>query len=101
MVGRPDGQFMTSAKNMNKLINKTGGDPVQLGQKLGIDNWTSNTKLIRMDVVDPLNYNPRMPSASMNGSNNLFKPGGLTSGGVPEIATDLLPSSQVWATPIN
>lgn len=54
-----------------------------------------------MDVVDPLNYNPRMPSASMNGSNNLFKPGGLTSGGVPEIATDLLPSSQVYGSPFK
>jgi hypothetical protein len=98
-IGRTDGQFMNSARQMNQLIKETGGDPVLLGNKLGV-KWTPDTQLIRMDVIDPLRFNARLPEASMSGANNLFKPGGLTSGGVPEFVTDPLPWQQVWSTPV-
>ncbi|MCL4207914.1 MAG: hypothetical protein KJ000_35965 [Pirellulaceae bacterium] len=99
-LGRSDGQFMTSASEMNRVIHETGGDPVQIAQRLGLQNITPDTALIRMDVTDPLKFNPRMPSASMSGANPLFRPGGKTIGGVPEVVTDPLPAQQVWATPI-
>jgi hypothetical protein len=100
MIGRPDGQFMTSAKQMNQLIYDTNGDPVTLGQKLGVDSWAADTKLIRMDVADPMSFNPRMPDATMSGANSRFVPGGATSGGVSEVVTDPIPASQVWTTPV-
>ena len=99
LTGRADGQFMTSATRMNQLMEETAGDPVLLGQALG-RQWAPGTQLIRMDVSDPLAFNPRIPNASMSGAGPLFRPGGLTSGGVPEVVTDQLPWFQVWATPV-
>jgi hypothetical protein len=101
MLGRSDGQFMTSASEMNKIIAETGGDPVKMAQRLGLQNITPETVLIRMDVTDPLKFNARMPSASMSGANPLFRTGGKTIGGVPEIVTDPLPCEQVWATTVK
>ena len=49
---------------------------------------------------NPLRYNPRLPTASTAGANDLFVPGGKTIGGMPEIATDLLPASEVAARPV-
>jgi hypothetical protein len=98
-IGRADGQFMTSAARMNQLIEETGGDPVLLGQKLGV-KWEPGVQLIRMDVSNPLLFNPRLPSAPMIGANASFVPGGMTVGGVPEIVTDQLPWHEVWATPV-
>ena len=99
VVGRADGQFMTSATRMNHLIHLTGGDPVLLGKALGVE-WQPGTQLIRMDVADPLLFNARMPEASMSGANSMCRKGGLTSGGRPEIATDPFPWQQVWFTPV-
>jgi hypothetical protein len=99
VIGRADGQSMTSAARMNQLMEETGGDPVLLGEKLGV-SWMPGTQLVRMDVSDPLMFNPRLPNASMAGAGPLFTPGGITAGGVPEIVTDQLPWYQVWATPV-
>ena len=100
LIGRTEGQFMTSATRMNQLIEETGGDPVLLGQKLGVQ-WEPGTQLIRMDASNPLLFNPRLPNASMIGANPSFIPGGFTIGGVPEIVTDQLPWQEVWATPVT
>ena len=100
-IGRTDGQFMTSARQMSQVIYDVGTDPVALGERLGVSGWTANTRLIRMDVADPLSFNPRLPNGSMSGANTLFRPGGATVGGLSEIATDPLPASQVWATPLH
>lgn len=101
MIGRPDGQFMTTARQMNLLIHETGGNPVLMGERLGISSWGPDTRLIRMDVTDPLMFNPRSPLSTMTGANSLFRPGGFTSGDIPELVTDQLPWYQVWATPMR
>ncbi len=101
LIGRLDGQFMTSARRMNNLIYERGGDPVLLGKKLGVNKWKQETDLIRIDVLDPLSFNPRLPESSMGGANSLFRQGGVTSGGVLELVTDQLPSQNVWATPLT
>jgi len=100
LIGREDGQFITSAAHMNHAIDTTGGDPVLLGELLGIPSWSADTSLVRIDVLDPLNYNPRLPSSTLSGANPLYVPGGLTSGGVPEVVIDQVPASQIWATPV-
>jgi hypothetical protein len=99
-IGRVDGQFMISARRMNQLIHETGGDPVQLGKRLGIRSWGPETRLIRMDASDPLRFNPRASTRSMSGANSLYRPGGFTSGGVPECVTDPFPWYQVWSMPV-
>jgi hypothetical protein len=48
-IGRPDGQFISSSKEMNQIINETGGNSSQLGERLGVNDWGGET-LIRMDV---------------------------------------------------
>ena len=101
MIGRTDGQFMTSARQMNSLIHEVRGNPVLLGERMSVSTWGQDTQLIRMDIIDPLKFNPRMPTSTMSGANSKFRPGGITSGGVPEIATDQLPWNQVWATPVR
>jgi len=101
IVGRADGQFLTSAARMNELLSSTNVDPVLLGEKLGVSGWSSDTSLVRVDVLDPLNYSPRLPDSALSGSNTMFRPGGLTYGGVPEVVIDPVPGSQIWATPLR
>lgn len=98
MIGRADGQFMVPSIEMNRVIAETAGDPVKLGKALGVPTWDAHSVLVRVDVVDPTRFNPRMPDASLSGANSMFKPGGITVGGVPEIVTDRLPASEVWMT---
>jgi len=57
-VGRPDGQFVTSARQMNRVMSESGGDSQKLGELLGVPEWTTNTELVRVDVVNPTRYNP-------------------------------------------
>src|SRR5690554_5272566 len=100
MVGRSDGQFMSPSKDMNAIINETGGDTYKLSQRLETD-WAPDEKLIRVDVESPTDFNSRLPDESMSGANDKFVPGGQTGGGVREFVTDPIPSERVWATPVS
>jgi hypothetical protein len=91
MVGRPDGQFMTTGKQMNKLLQETGGDIAKINKKLGT-TFDEADELIRVDVKAPLNYNARNPNSGMSGANAEFVEGGNTSGGVSEVVTDQIPA---------
>ena len=99
-VGRPDGQFMTSAREMNQIINETGGDSARLGELLGVDGWAGH-ELIRMDVEFPNKLNVRLPDSNISGANDNFIPGGKTSGGVSEVVTDPIPANEVWPTRVE
>ncbi|MFN3522600.1 MAG: hypothetical protein ACK4YQ_10145 [Phenylobacterium sp.] len=100
-VGRADGQFMTSRAEMDRLLDEVGPNPAALGEKLGIDSWSGDTRLMRVDVADPLEHNVRLPTAEMSGSNANYRPGGVTSGGVPEVVTDPVPQSQIRVRPLS
>ncbi|MDX3775573.1 hypothetical protein QE250_15755 [Chromatiaceae bacterium AAb-1] len=99
-LGRPDGQFMTTSKEMNQAILDTGGDSKRLGELFGVDTWNGQN-LIRIDVDNPTSLNPRLPSKNNSGANDNFIPGGKTSGGVSEIITDVIPPEKVWTTPVK
>jgi hypothetical protein len=90
---------MISSLRMNELLIETGENTAMLAERLGA-KWAADAKLIRIDVTDPLKYNPRLPVSNMSGVNSLFVPGGKTIGGVPEITTDMLPQSEIWTTPV-
>ncbi len=96
LIGRPDGQFITSSKQLNRIIAETKGDPVAMAERLGIEDWNSGTTIVRMDVESPLWHDPRFPTGSESGANSLFIPGGQTSGGVSEIIINPVPRNEVW-----
>lgn len=90
-VGRPDGQFLTTRGAMDDLLSKSNGNLDFVKAKLGIPPQYWNEPLYRVDVESPLLYNARMPSGMESGANSYFRWGGYTSGGMPEIATDVIP----------
>lgn len=98
-VGRDDGQYMTSAKQMNKVLHSANGDVSKINKALGTE-FDPNEELIRIDVINPQMYNPRLPSDSMSGANGSYIPGGYTSGGIPELVIDQVPASQIYTTPL-
>ena len=103
LLGRPGvngGQFMTSSTQMNNLIAETGGDTTLLANRLGT-TWGVSESLVRMDVSDPLWFNPQLPTSTTAGANSLFRSGGATVGEVSEVVTDLLPASHVYATRVT
>jgi hypothetical protein len=74
-----------------------GLDKATIRKKLGIPDGSPgwDGPLVRVDIPDPLSRNPRMPTGLEQGANELYKPGGYTSGGVQEMVTDPVPWSAV------
>lgn len=97
-IGRPDGQFITTKKDMDKLISETGGDVSKISNRLGT-RW--NEPLYRVDIENPLLHNARFPSGLESGADpELFRWGGYTSGGMSEIIIDPIPSRAFSVSPL-
>ena len=99
-AGREKGQFMTTGKQMDKVLEQAGGDPLKVNKMLGTE-FKATDELIRVDVKAPLIYNARLPNASMEGANSQYVEGGQTSGGVSELAIDGVPSVEVTSSPVQ
>ena len=97
VIGTPDGQFMISSKAMDRVLLETNHDAIKLEELLGLSNLQGK-KLYRIDVKNPLDYNPRLPHKGLSGANEHFIEGGHTKGGIPEIVTDTFPRSQIKIT---
>lgn len=96
MVGRPDGQFLSSAADIDEALRQAAGDPRKLEQILGFPNGHfGNGGVVRVDVLNPETLNPRLPSGIEGGANEFWIPGGQTSGGAVEIVTDQIPQSNL------
>jgi len=91
MIGMKDGQFVTTKASMDKLINEAGNNLSKIKKELGIPEKDWNEALYRIDIHNPLLLNPRLPSGLEEGANELFRYGGYTSGGNPEIVIDQIP----------
>ena len=94
-VGDPTGQFVTTHAYMDKLVADSKGDVEYVKNKLGIPKRYWNEELYRIDVHNPLMHNARMPSGFERGANEKFVWGGHTSGGMPEVVTDVIPKDGV------
>lgn len=92
MAGRSDGQFMLRKSAMDRVLRESGGDLKEVKRMLGIPDEFWNDELIRIDVDNPLLHNARMPSGLEEGANELFRWGGYTSGGYPEVVIDQIPA---------
>jgi hypothetical protein len=98
VIGRSDGQFITTRAAMDRLLAETGGDLAKINQRLGT-NWTE--PLYRIDVENPLLHNARFPSGLERGADPvLFRWGGYTSGGMPEVIVDQIPEGAFTVTPV-
>lgn len=77
----------------------TGGDIGKLEQLLGFDLGYLGRSLVRVDIPNPVGY--RIPSGNEFGTNNFWRPGGLTwPGGLPEAVIDPLPVGSYVVKPV-
>lgn len=90
-AGDPTGQFITTKSAMDKLLGKANGSLDFIKKELSIPKNAWNEELMRVDVHNPLLHNARFPSGFERGANELFKWGGYTKGGMPEIVVDQFP----------
>jgi len=80
VIGRPDGQFITTRSAMDKLLAESGGDLAIIEKRLGIPKgqWKGEV-LYRVDIDSPLELNGRLPSGFEDGADKeLFRWGGYT-----------------------
>ena len=57
--------------------------------------------LVRIDIEDTIGLDVRIPSGNETGANDLWIPGGYTSGGVPEAVTNTIPLDNTQITKLN
>jgi hypothetical protein len=95
-IGRPDGLFVTTRSAMDKLVRDSGGDLRVIKKTIGIPEGEWNEPLVRVDVFNPLLHNARFPAGIESGANELFRWGGYTKGGMPEVIIDPVSPSDVF-----
>jgi len=90
---------------MDKLLTEANGDISVIEKGLGMSPGTYGDEpdLIRVDIMNPENYNLRMPNGKEAGANENYIDGGYTSGGFPEAVIDQVPnnSENITYTPVN
>jgi filamentous hemagglutinin len=97
-LGPPGGTFVMPNNVANDIINQTGGNPFLLEQRLGLNPGDLGRSPVRIDITSPIGL--RMPSGNEMGANNMWLPGGLSSGGVPEATINPVKAGSYIVTPI-
>lgn len=104
-VGVPDDNtlFVMPKKYCDEIISKANGNVSIIENELGFPEgyFCDGGGLVRIDMLETDNLNIRMPSGNETGANNLWIPGGKTSGGVPEAITDTIPLNETIVTKIS
>lgn len=88
ILGRPDGQFVTTRAAANSLEQVCGQNSLMWEKRLGFpeDHLGHGNDLYRVDLPFKWDYHPHLPRGTEGGAMQaLFKYGGETSGGVPEM----------------
>jgi len=78
VLGRSDGQFVMTAKEMDELIKETGGNISEIEKRLGIPSgaWEGE-KLVRIDIPIAEECDLRMANGNEMGTNEEWIPGGF------------------------
>jgi hypothetical protein len=102
MIGRPDGQFISTASDIDEILKKANGDIAIIEAELGIEpgTWKNKNGIFRVDINNPEELNLRMSNGSESGANPLWEPGGFTSGGRPEAVINQVPATHFNAYPV-
>ena len=92
LLGRSDGQFIMTTKQMDKLLEQANGNNAFIEHELGIPAgaW-ANKKLARIDIPQPQKLNLRLPSGNEAGADSLWLPGGKLPTGYNEAVIDPIP----------
>ena len=95
-IGRPDGQFMIPSNQMDELLQNYPNDPREWERQLGLnENSLGDENIHRVDVYHPQDYEPRMPTPDLSGSNEKFLEGtGKTPGGQDECVSNPFPNPE-------
>lgn len=101
MLGRPDGQFVMSKKQMTKLLKKAKGRLDFIEKQLGIPKglWKDKT-LVRIDIPEPQKLNLRIPNGNEGGANDLWLPGGKLPTNYSEAVVNQIPEGSYTETVI-
>lgn len=97
-AGPPGGTFVMPKAVADDLIAKSGGDIAKLESSLGLTPGTLGTNPVRVDVSSPSGL--RMPSGNEIGANSQWRPGGFTTGGIPEATINSPAPSEYTVTSI-
>ncbi|MDN5724459.1 MAG: hypothetical protein L0G99_00820 [Propionibacteriales bacterium] len=83
------------------MIQRTGGDLGKVETKLGLDAGTLTDGDTLIAWVEPNSLkNLRMPDGNELDANDLWEPGGYTSGGLPEATIDVPAGSEYRPTTV-
>ncbi len=85
----PDGGFVMSKREFEKVMKEADGDLRKVEQLLGLEkNYLSGSDTMIMYIDKKDFTNLRMPSGNEGGANQYWVPGGVTSGGINEAVMD-------------
>lgn len=94
-IGRDDGQFMIPSNQMDELISNHPNNPRVWENQLGLrDGSLGELDIHRVDVYNPREFSPRLPTSDLSGSNDKFIEGGKTPGGQDECVVNPFPNPQ-------
>lgn len=98
-LGRQDGLFVMSKKQMDDLLQKANGQLTFIENALGIPAglW-NNVVLLRIDIRRPKRLHLRIPSGNEIGANELWIPGGKLPNGYLESVVDPVPKGKYVET---
>ena len=104
-VGVPDDNtlFVMPKEFCDEVLKKANGNLAIIESELGFpkDYLKKGGGLVRIDIEDTIGLDVRIPSGNETGANDLWIPGGYTSGGVPEAVTNTIPLDNTQITKLN
>jgi hypothetical protein len=82
--------FVMPKSEFDKIVSEAGGNLRVIEQRLGLDSgYLSNKDVIAVHIKRQDMPDIKVPSGNESGANSQWRPGGYTSGGVPEAVVDL------------
>lgn len=101
ILGRQDGLFVMSKKEMDDLLQKANGRLSYVETELGIPaGMWQNSEIIRIDIRRPKKLKLRLPSGNETGANELWIPGGKLPNGYLESVINPVPEGKYTETQI-
>lgn len=84
-IGKPDdgkSEFVLTRNDAEAMLEETGGDPVKLGQRLGIpQDQLADDSIVVIEFQPTGSYRAHMPSGNEWGANKQWLPGGRLPAG--------------------